>query len=178
MNASPSHDWSLHADTFRDARRLSECLKVIEESDTAAEWDPALDYIESCCSDLGVPSSAVPPMVRMLSALVVTAGDAKRTAILSLLEELTCGRGIEIFTPAQRSRLAAARGELGSKFDLWVAWIEAPSEVDAIHCVDLVAYAAEADSALRKRATEALVLAKAKRPSLAPEVDAVRQYFE
>ena len=170
------YDWK-SLDAYRDAGRVPQLLKTILQSDDEAEWGAALSYLESCGSDLGVPCSVTPALVSCLGAVVLRVSDKKRSAVLSLLEELTCGRGAEQYSDAQKKWHREAAYELVLGLKLWVDIMETSSVEDAGQCVDLLAYCAEHVPAMGGRVRMYLKLCEARYPQLGDEIRAVTEYL-
>jgi len=94
------YDWKQY-EAYGDAARAPEWLRALLLSQDDSEWSQALISLESCASDLGVPCSMTPAVVSCLVSIALRVEGKKRSAILSSLEELTCGRGAEQYSDQQ-----------------------------------------------------------------------------
>lgn len=164
-------------EAYRDAGRVPQLLRTVLLTDDEAEWVAALRYVESCGSDLGVPCSATPALVSCLVAITLRVNGKKRSAVLSLLEEMTCGRGAEQYSEAQKRWLGESVYELVLGLKMWVELMETSSVEDAEQCVDILAYCAEHVPALGGRVRKYLELCELRYPQLGDEIGAVTQYF-
>lgn len=171
-------EWSSHADALRDPSKLPRLLATLDSTSCPEpEFQRALEYVESAVSDLGVPTSLVPRVTCRLIRSVLMLTGSRRTEVLSLAEELTCGRGSEGYTSNQVRWLAEARHELALGFHLWAHLAETSEPPEATICVDLLAYVAEAVPELRQRVTKVFRLLHQARPELVAEIDTVSTYF-
>lgn len=173
-----SHDWSsLHGVSGDSAKARSVLSKLLEAS-TDTEWTGALDWLEAYASDLGIPCEATPAVVSCLVAAAVRTDGAKRSAILGTIEELTCGRGIEAYTPQKLDWLRASVGELAACLHLWTHLAQTSSVRDAILCVALLAYCAKHVPGLDVRVRRYLELAEQERPELREDIVAIRKHLD
>ena len=106
------HDWDTLQWAEKPKKEIPKLLEVVLDSDREEEWEIALGLLEAYASDLGVPSEATKDVVACLVAIVVRMEAKKRTVILGVLDELTCGRGIEAYSPQQMMWIRAAVREL------------------------------------------------------------------
>jgi hypothetical protein len=166
------HDWStLQAFRTLDARRLFDTL--LGSSDDA-EWDQTLYLLEAYSSNLlGTPSEATKDVVACLVATAVRMDGSRRLSILQLLDELTCGRGIDQYSTQQQIWLVRAVEELSNALHTWTHWAESSSMDDAVMCVQLLSYCAVYVPRLEQRITRYLVLCATARPELSEDISAV-----
>ncbi len=165
-------------EAYRDATRAPELLQIVLVSEVEQEWSSSLSYLEACASDLGAPCAMTPALVSCLVSAATRTNGKKRSAIVSVLEELTCGRGSEEYTEAQLAWLREATVELTYALKLWVDLLERSSPEDAEQCVDLLAYCAERVPEVAGRVAQYLTLAEVQHPQLRDEIHAVREYFK
>ncbi len=171
------YPWTSHADAMSDPSKLRTCFATIDSECSETEFQRALFYVDHASSDLGVPTSLAPPVVARLIASVLSLDGARRKLVLGEVEELTCGRYVETYTPAQVEWLLAARRELVLAYHLWLRLAVTGDAQEATECIDLVAYVGESFPDLRPRVLEFLHSCRASRPDLAAEVDAVTAYL-
>lgn len=107
--ARHEHSW---AGMLRPGDAVPELLQIVALSADVAAWDKALSCLESAGSELGVPCAATPAQVACLVAVVPRSSGEKRSAIVSLVEELTCGRGFDSYSPEERTWMLQSRLEL------------------------------------------------------------------
>lgn len=171
------HEWRGFT-AYRDASRVPGLLTTIAVSDDDDVWNAALSYLEQCSCDLGVPAEIAPAVVECLMAIAVRAPGRKRRAILSLLEELTCGRGAEHYTSDQRRWRADAVMEVALGFGLLVDVLETTIEPEeAEDCLELLVYCAEEVPSLRGRVRHYLEMCERRFPALQQEVRALGSYI-
>jgi hypothetical protein len=149
----------------------------VSSAEEESEWLPALHFVESHVSDEGVPSAMTAPTVGCLVAIAARAQGAKRSAILSGLEELTCGRYQEHYTEQQIKWYLDSVRELTFGLHLWVEVLMGPSVKDAEQCVDILAYCAEMIPELAGRVRYYLQQCEERHPTLTDEIRAVSEYF-
>lgn len=166
------HDWAaLRGRRPYDVRQL---LERVSSATDRKEWDQALQLINFYSSDNGIPSEATPDVVACLVAIAVRAHREKRSALLGLLEELTCGLGIEIYTPEQMAWHKAAVRELGLALHSWAQWAESePIEEARVHLC-LLSYCSVYVPALEARVERYFHRCLAARPELGDEIAALR----
>lgn len=161
---------------FGDPSHIPRWLDLIARADTQAERRSASEAIERVATDQGVPCAATAQVVSALLSFLPAIAAPNRSAVLSLLEELTCGRGRDSYSAAERQHLELAVAELVASFATIAALLQGADETDARECIDLLAYCAELRPELADRVDASLERAAARLPSLRPEVDAVRAY--
>lgn len=171
------HDWASFP-AFRDPARVPGLLRVVLSSEREEEWAPALANLETCGSDLGVPCAMTPALVSCLVAIALRTDGKKGAAVVSLLEELTCGRGAEGYSEQERHWLHEAVRALMPGLSLWEAIVENGSRDDAVNAIDLLAYCAEHFPEQRDRVRRVLGSCEQQRPELAEEIRAVWPYWE
>ncbi|WP_437286062.1 hypothetical protein [Sorangium sp. So ce406] len=171
------YDWGKF-EAYRDTSRVSVMLQAVLQSEDEGEWSSALSYLESCASDLGVPCSITPAMVGALASIMIRVDGKKRSGILLLLEELTCGRGASEYSEAQRVWLRESVQELVLVFKNLVDVMERSSVEDAELCVDMLAYCAEHVPEMACRVRKYLTLCQERFPQLSDEIQAVSGYFD
>lgn len=162
---------------FGDPAQIPRWLDLIARADTDAELRSASAAIGGVASDLGVPCAATAQVVSALLSFLPAIPAPNRSAVLSLLEELTCGRGRDSYSAAERQHLALAVAQLVASFATIDELLHEADEADARECIDLLAYCAELRPELSDRVEASLQRAVARLPSLRPEVDAVRAYY-
>ncbi|NUP11267.1 MAG: hypothetical protein HOW73_34915 [Polyangiaceae bacterium] len=170
------HDW----DSFeveRGANQIPRLLRTLLQSSDEAAWSFALARLELIGSDLGIPRAVTPALVSCLSAATLHLSGRKRSDVLSLLEELTCGRSAEGYSEDEQQWHRESVHELMLGMRIWVHLMETSSTEDATMCVDLLAYCAEHFPVLRVRVRTQLQLCAASRPELGAEIQAVSVYF-
>ncbi|WP_129356277.1 hypothetical protein [Sorangium cellulosum] len=170
------YDWGKF-DAHRDTSRVPQMLQVLLDSEHEGEWSSALSYLESCASDLGVPCCMTPATVSVLASIMIRVDGKKRSEILSLLEELTCGRGASEYSEAQKMWLRESVQELLLVFKNLVDVMERSSVEDAERCVDMLAYCAEHVPCMTGRVRKYLALCQERFPRLSDEIQAVSEYF-
>jgi hypothetical protein len=176
MFAFDLYDWK-RMPGFRDSGRVPELLHLVDVSTDEGKWSDALTKLESCASDLGTPCALTPPLTGALMSLALRTTGAKRSSILSVVEELTCGRGAEAYTDEQKTWHRESVHELILGFNTVTFILETSTVEDAKLCVDLLAYCAEHFPPLRPRVRKYLAFCQERHPSLADEISAVIPYF-
>ncbi len=166
------HDWSTlqGLGKLKDVRLL---LGRVFGSTNEEEWKGALGLLEAYASDLGIPSEATKDVVACLVAIAIRAEGRKRSEVLGTLEELTCGRGVEEYSPQQLLWLRAAVRELSYAIHTWAQLAESASEEDAVLCVELLAYCAVYVPEVESKVMTYLQLCAAGRPELGEEISAL-----
>jgi hypothetical protein len=171
------YDWGKF-DTHRETIRVRDSLELLIHSEDENHWGPALSYLEGCASDLGIPCSLTPALVDVFTSIVVSVGGRKRTEVLAVLEELTCGRGADEYSDAQRGWRSQAVREVALAFKSFVHIMATSSVEDAERCVDLLAYCAEEIPSLTERVRKYLARCEDRFPVLSEEIRAVSTYLE
>ncbi|WP_438015515.1 hypothetical protein WMF18_32235 [Sorangium sp. So ce315] len=171
-----SYDWGKF-EANRDPSRIPQMLQVVLDSENENEWSSALYCLESCASDLGVPCSVTPATVSALASIMIRVDGKKRSKVLSLMEELTCGRDASEYSEAERMWLRESVQELLLVFKSLVDVMERSSVEDARHCVDMLAYCAEHVPGMAGRVRKYLALCQERFPELSDEIQAVSEYF-
>ena len=166
------HDWN-GLQGFRSSKNVRLLLDRVLRSTDEKEWQTALNLVEIYASDLGVPSEATKDVVACLVAVAVRAQGQKRSAILGTLEELTCGRGVDEYTPQEVEWLRSSVHELAYALHTWAHLAESASIEDAVLAVDLLAYCAVYIPQVESKVLRYLQLCAVERPELAEEISAL-----
>jgi hypothetical protein len=166
------HDWNTLRG-FRDGKNISVLLRRISGAADAQEWDKALSLLEAYASDLGVPCEATKDVVACLVSITIRNEGEKRSAILGTLEELTCGRGVEVYTDEQLMWLRDAVRELSYALHAWVHLAAAGSLDDATLAIRLLAYCAVYTPQLEAKVLRYFTVCANERPDLVEELSAV-----
>lgn len=165
------HDWkALRGRRQYDARRLLERLAT---SATGKEWNEALNLINFYSSDNGIPSEATQHVVACLIAVAIDSDGDKRSEILGLVEEFTCGLGIEAYTSEEMGWHVAAVRELGCALQIWVKLAESAPVPEATVCLQLLSYCSVYDPRLEPRVMRYFEVCRVARPELGDEIAAL-----
>lgn len=170
------HDWS-YFDGYGDVGAVPVALNLLLHADKESEWNGALQNLEAIASDCGVPSSVTPAVVGCLASAVLRVGGGKRVAIVSSLEELTCGRGREIYNSQQQTWLEESVRELLLNFDSWLLILEEGVLEEVRDCMALLAYCAELQRSLAVRVEFYLSRGVGRFPSLEEEARSLAHFF-
>jgi hypothetical protein len=166
------HSWeSLRG--FESSKNIQSLLERVGNSSDEKEWQAALVLVEDYASDQGIPSEATAAVVACLVAVTIRTDGRKRSALLSTLEELTCGRGIAEYTDQEISWLRASVQELACALQTWSYLAESASEADAVFAVELISYCAVYVPSVESRAIMYLQLCERERPELREELAAL-----
>lgn len=168
------HDW----DTLRGFEKPKDVPLLLEEvlrssNSNQEEWRVALSLLEAYASDLGLPSEATKNVVACLVAVAIRAEGRKRSEILGLLAEVTCGRGIREYSPRQLTWLRAAGRELAYALHTWAQLAESSPAKDAISCAEILMHCAIYVPEVEPKVLKYLQLFAADRPELREEIFAL-----
>jgi hypothetical protein len=149
-------------------------MQSIAAATVEEEWEQALYLLEAYAGNLfGSPSEATKAVVACLVAIATRVGGKKRSAVLGLLDELSCGRGIDAYTADQRQWLCSAIEELAHGIHIWTSLAESGSLEDAVLCLQLLSYCAVYVPGLESRVTRYLDLCASSRVELREDISAV-----
>ncbi len=151
-------------------RQLLGCILVSSDEE---ERKNALGLLEYYASDEGIPSEATSHVVACLVAIVACTDGQKRLAVLDLLEELTCGRWIEEYSPQKVTWLQQAVSELACALHTWACLAENSSAEEAVLAVYLLGNCARHVPHVEAKASRYLQLCAARRPELKEEISAL-----
>ncbi|MFO0553458.1 MAG: hypothetical protein U0271_34060 [Polyangiaceae bacterium] len=171
------HNW-LALRGFRDGRPPGALLETVRTAKDPAAAIAALELLESYASDLGLPCEATRSVVACLVGIATRCTGEIRSAILGTLEELTCGRGIEEYSPDELAWLVAACRELVYALHAWVEILETGDASDATLAATLLAYAANAVPEVEQRVLTYLRICSRERPALSDYLSALSENFQ
>lgn len=166
------HDWPALRG-FRDPKNVRPYLERLADSTDEKEWQKTLNLLQVYASDLGLPSEATKDVVACLIAVVIRVEGKKRSELLGALEELTCGRGLEVYSAQQLECLRSAVSELALALHTWVYLAESASREDATLALQLLAYCAVYVEQLEPKVSQYFRLCAAARPELRDEISSL-----
>jgi len=134
--------------------------------------------IETAASDHGVPCAATAAVVAALASICLRVESARRLEVLGLLEQLTGGRGIELYDESQQRWYVESALELAFSMAYWVHLMESGSAEEQTACFGLVSNCGNVLSHQRPRLASYLSFVAERCANLAEELPVALSHWK